>query len=218
MDQNFSVEAAKVAYGKLLAKGNTKPGAAAKSEKTNSRKLRWSEIRTMQTGIDLFQTSIPFSLEEELYLKIEGTFCEYHVCTALIVSRIDEEYHFEVFSQFIDEESADENLDYSFNRVEITEDIFGNLIDAYYYKNKKVGILTRNESEGDVTKEFEWYKRSEKDDVLDGEAFILLYKEKLFFKWLADGQSGPRIQKFGSAFGSVWFRDPDIAFKSEDPE
>lgn len=208
MDQDFSVEAAREAYEKLLAEGNAKPGVAKKSEKTNRKKLRWDEVRTMQTGIDLFQTSIPFSLEEELYLKSESAFCEYYACTSLIVSKAGEQYQFEVFSQLFDEESSDGNDHYAFNRVDITEDIFGNLIEAYYYKNKKVGILTSDESQSDVTKDFEWYHKSEKDVAGDIDAFTLMYTEKLFFKWRTDGKTGPVVQKLGPAFGSVWFRDP----------
>lgn len=215
MDQNFSVEAAREAYEKLLAEGNTKPGAAAKSEKTNRKKLRWDEIHTMQIGMDLFQIIIPFSLEKELYLKCEGIFCEYYACTSLIVSKTDERYQFEVFSQLFDEDSPDENLDYSFNRVEITEDIFGNLIEAYYYKNKKVGIITSDQTRSDVIKEFEWYQSSKIDGARDADTFNLVYTEKLFFKWLTDDESRPAVRKLGPAFGSVWFRDPGIAVKNE---
>ncbi|MDQ6476843.1 hypothetical protein [Dyadobacter sp. LHD-138] len=212
MDHDFSAEAARAAYEKLLAEGNTKTGAAAKSEKTNRKKLRWEQIRTDQFGVDLFQTSIPFGLEEELYLKSEGSFCAYHICTSLIVSKRSDQYQFEVFSQLHDEESWNENYD-SFNRVEITEDIFGNLIEAYYYKNKKVGIITSDESECDVVREFEWYQCPEKDGFRLEGTYTLLYTEKLFFKWLNDDQPKPTIQKFGPGFGSVWFRDSDVVSK-----
>lgn len=215
MDQKFSVEAAREAYEKLLAEGMAKPGAALKSERTNRKKLRWDEIRTMQIGIDLLQISIPFSLEKELYLKCEGIFCEYCACTSLIVSKAGEGYHFEVFSQLFDEESPDENLDYSFNCVEITEDIFGNLIEAYYYKNKKLGIITSDQTQSDIIKEFEWYQSSKIDGARDADTFNLLYTEKLFFKWLTDDESRPAVRKLGPAFGSVWLRDPGIAVMNE---
>jgi hypothetical protein len=132
-----------------------------KREKTLKRLIKWEQyIPVIKNGEQ--RIVVPFTLEEEIYTNwMDGRVIPYGSLTSLVVLKANDKYDYEVVTKYPD---SDWLLGKSrkFTGQILVEDINGNFVKGYDYKNGEIRPVSKGSSKAKATYEkvcsyIDWY-------------------------------------------------------------
>jgi hypothetical protein len=125
----------------IFARNN---GNKSKNEKKGKRKLNWDKAYSVYKGTES-RVIIPFELENEIYTKLaDSSMTSYSKIAKFIVSGTKGHYQYEIATYFPDLESLSDKTKKFSGRV-VIEDLNGDFIKGYKYKNDKITRITVTE-------------------------------------------------------------------------
>ncbi|WP_254561813.1 hypothetical protein [Dyadobacter diqingensis] len=133
---DFDISQVKSGYENemLITSKNARKTAGDKSESTTKRKLDWSKSYTQTLG-GIKRLIVPFTLEQEIYLKrADSSVVAYSETTWFTVSKKNDKYVYEIVTKIPDRDWLEGKTERYSGQV-IVEDVQGNFLRGYYAKN-----------------------------------------------------------------------------------